>query len=326
MPSGYTHILLAKTFVESSNLTNHNLGLNLAENIKYFQLGALGPDLPYSQQLGLTNRNVTKQADSFHYDYTNKIPIRAFNKIKAMNESEEKDQSFAFFLGYASHIVADGIIHPFVRDKVGDYKGNETDHRTLEMRLDVLFMHELTKQTGRPLELNYTNLHDEILDPLSRKFDHISDLFVRLIYEVYGPRYPKEEIHEWIRDMHKVLSIAESENNQFYAFLPLLKDYLFSNHSEVYKAREEDILLKTTAAKGRENNFLSRDVNFFADCIPKFYSVFKSIALAAHKFVYENGPTFGDRQLPAINLDTGRPLNVANGNNLDAKAVYWEIG
>ncbi len=28
---------------------------------------------------------------------------------------------FTFFLGYISHVLADGIIHPFVRDKVGEY-------------------------------------------------------------------------------------------------------------------------------------------------------------------------------------------------------------
>lgn len=160
MPCGYTHILLAKTLVEKTNLTDHELGLLLAENMKYFQLGALGPDLPYSQLMGLTNRGTAKIADKFHYNKTNNIPIRAFNRIKAL-EGDEKDQAFAFFLGYACHVVADGIIHPFIRDKVGDYAENTKEHRTLEMRLDVIFLNELTKSPGHALSLNYTNMHDQ---------------------------------------------------------------------------------------------------------------------------------------------------------------------
>ena len=147
MPSGYTHMLLTRTFKEEAGLTDHDIGFLLDAQIKYFQLGALGPDLPYSQELTLVNRSAAQIADKFHYEKTNLIPVRAFNRIKNMADGDKKDQAFAFFMGYASHIVADGIIHPFVRDKVGDYAENKTAHRTLEMRLDVIFLNHLTKSS-----------------------------------------------------------------------------------------------------------------------------------------------------------------------------------
>ncbi|MAF79233.1 MAG: hypothetical protein CME60_13810, partial [Halobacteriovoraceae bacterium] len=62
-----------------------------------------------------------------------------------MPDGDQKDEAFSFFLGFASHVVADGVIHPFVRDKVGDYDNNATEHRLLEMRLDVILLNEFTK-------------------------------------------------------------------------------------------------------------------------------------------------------------------------------------
>lgn len=325
MPSGYTHMLLARTFKEKAGLIDHEIGFLLDENIKYLQLGSLGPDLPYSQEMTLTNRSAVQIANKFHYEKTNQIPIRAFNRIKSMVDDEKKAQAFAFFLGYASHVVADGIIHPFVRDKVGDYEENKAPHRTLEMRLDVLFLDYLTKQSGKGQELNNTNFHDQITDPLTKDFSHISTLFSRLIFEVYGPRLHSTEIESWVQGMHKVFGIAESSNNQFYSWLPVMKEYLFHNHKDVLDRSGDDLLLKRNDAKGRPANFADKDIHFLNDCVPEFYRVFKKIALAAYSFVYEEGEKFDSSKLPAINLDTGRALLAADGKDLNSSPVYWGI-
>jgi hypothetical protein len=144
MPSGYTHCILAQEFNERSKHGNTNLKFLLQEKIRYFQLGALGPDLAYSQQIKMSDQK--KVSDKLHYEFTNQVPLRAFEKIKALPESNIKDELFCFFLGYLSHLVADGVIHPFIRDKVGDYEANATAHRVLEMNLDVILMHEFSKQ------------------------------------------------------------------------------------------------------------------------------------------------------------------------------------
>lgn len=325
MPSGYTHILLAKTFPEKAGIKNEELGLILDLSMPYFQLGAMAPDLPYSQQLlSLTGRNEIEFADKFHYEKTNLVPIKAFEVIKNI-DGTEKDQAFSFFLGFVAHVVADGIIHPYVRDKVGDYnKHNKDAHRILEMHLDVFFLHELTKNSGRSLNLNYTNLHDQILDPLTN-FSHVSTLFSKVIEEVYGKKILKETVEEWVRDMHQVFELAESSNNQYYSMVPGLKGFLFKDTDEVLQNHQGDLLLRVNEAKNREINFAGKDIHFFNDCVPSFYIAFKKVALAAYEFVYKGGAVLNESIFPAINLDTGRPLLASSGKDLDSKASYWEM-
>lgn len=324
MPSGFTHMLLAKTFPEKAGIKDDDLGLLLDSYMSYFQLGAIAPDLPYSQQLmSITGRKETKLADNFHYENTTGVPLKAFEKLKKL-KGEERDQAFAFFLGFVAHIVADGIIHPYVRDKVGDYHENQNEHRMLEMRLDVFFLHELTKGHGSSLNLNYTNFHDQILDPL-KNFGHISRIFADAISEVYGAKVESSDVEEWVGDMHTMLELAESSNNQYYAIVPGLKGYLFKDKDDVLKNHQDDLILRKNDAKKREINFAGRDVHFFDDCLPSFYKVFKQIAQPAYDFIYNDGPELNSSNFPAINLDTGRPLVANAGNDLDASAAYWEL-
>jgi hypothetical protein len=322
MPSGYTHMLLVKTFPEKSGLKDEDLGLLLDSYMPYFQLGSIGPDLPYSQEVfSVTDRKEVKIADKFHYEKTTEIPLRAFELIKTLNE-EQKDQAFAFILGFVAHIVADGLIHPYVRDKVGDYTNNKDAHRMLEMRLDVFFLDYLTNGNGKSLNLNHTNMHDQILDSLEN-FSHVSKLFAKVVSEVHQVELSSSTVEEWARDMHKIFEVAENSNNQFYAKFPGAAGYLFKDKDEVLKNHQSDLLLRADEAKGRERNFAGRDIHFFNDCVPSFYKVFKAIALKAYSYVYSNGAALNPADFPAINLDTGRPLIA--GNDLNQKAPYWGL-
>lgn len=323
MPSGYTHMLLAKTFPEKSGLKDDDPGLLLDSCMSYFQLGAIGPDIPYSQEaFSITGRKEVKIADKFHYEKTTDIPLQAFEMIKQMPDGAKKDQAFAFILGFVAHIVADGIIHPYVRDKVGNYEQNKNAHRMLEMRLDVFFLDHLTKGNGPSLNLNYTNMHDQILDSL-RDFRHVSSMFAKVITDVHKVEVSPETVEEWIKDMHRIFEVAESSNNQFYAQFPGASGYLFKDKKEVLKHHQSDLVLKADEAKGRERNFAGRDIHFFDDCVPSFYKVFKGIALLAYNFVYLGGEPLSPEDFPAINLDTGRPL--VAGNDLNQNAPYWGL-
>lgn len=326
MPSGFTHILLAKTFADKTGLKDHQLGWILDSNMHYFQLGALGPDLPYSQLLTspLNGKEESEPANKFHYENTNEIPVKAFDRIKGLDETESKDQLFAFFLGFAAHVVADGIIHPYVRDKVGDYEDNKNEHRKLEMRLDVLFLHDLTKNSGKPINLNDTNLHDQIRDALS-DFSHISNLFSELIKEIYALEVTPNKIEKWVHDMHKVFEMAESSNNRYYSFMPGAGGYLFKDDEEVLRNHQDDLILKMNEAKKRDMNFAGRDIHFINDCIPSFYSAFKKVAITAFEYVYGNGNKLSHSDFPAINLDTGRPLIASKGTDLSADASFWGL-
>ena len=285
MPSGYTHCFLARNFNVLSKMQNDDLKFLLNEKIKYFQVGAIGPDLPYSQLLRPQN-SLEKIADDFHYKSTNRLYLEALQEIKKMPEGDNRDETFCFFLGFASHVVADGVIHPFVRDKVGDYEQNSTDHRLLEMRLDVILLNEYTKLSGHAVNLNTSDYHHQIKDVLSKDFSHISTLFAGLIKNLYGYDVDKTNIEDWVDDMHDMFGIAEGKYNQFYAWVPGLKDYLYRDHDDLLKNKEKDLVLEEREAKGRSINFAGRKVHFINECIPMFYSAFTPLALKSFKYVY----------------------------------------
>lgn len=187
MASGITHILLMKKL--QMELPDGDLKRVIQHGRDFLQVGAVGPDLPYASiadgDFFLTTNS--ELADKFHYEKTNALILRAFQEIKKMNApntSREKRFLFSFFLGFAAHIVADGIIHPFVRDKVGNYHENQTAHRVLEMQLDVLLYHHLTKRSNAPINLNYSNIHDELINfdtGFYREADVVLDMFSKLI-------------------------------------------------------------------------------------------------------------------------------------------------
>lgn len=320
MPSGFTHVLLARTFPGKAEIKDEGLGILLLEHMPYFQLGAMAPDLPYSQQAKwIFGKEEAHLADKFHYEKTTEIPIKAFEYIKSLN-GENREKALAFFLGFAAHIVADGIIHPYVRDKVGDYEKHKNEHRELEMRLDVFFVDRLTNG----LNLNDTNIHDVITDPLV-DFKTISELFSKLVNEVYGAKIDAEDVIGWVKDMRLVFELAESSNNGYYSKIPGFSGFLYKDKAEVLKKHQSDLILKLHEPKDRDQNFAGKDVRFFDDCLPSFYSAFKKVAMAAHEYTFKDGPILTAANFPAINLDTGRPLTADRGNDLNADASYWGL-
>lgn len=321
MPSGLTHILLVK---ESQNkIKNEKLRNILAYASDSFQIGAVGPDLPYAsvadRDLFLTNENAL--ADNFHYVKTNQIALKSLNKIKELKGKIDEEihyHLFSFFLGYISHIMADGIMHPFVRDMVGEYAENKSEHRSLEMQIDVLFMEELTKNSGHSLELNYTNIHNELTNfETVEGVDTILELFSNLIEEVYGKRYNTQKILGWVKGLHRLLEIAEGELPKFYRNLKI-NTFTYKNRQDI--DREKVFLLKKP--KDRDLNFLHKDrIHFLEDCVPLFYEKFLEISEKAYLYVFEEGKELTEKDIPAINLDTGRMINK---NDLNLIPEFWK--
>jgi len=321
MASGLTHILLTKKLQDE--LPEGDLKDILAMCADSFQVGAVAPDLPYASiaDNDFFISNESPLADNFHYRDTNQIPLKALKELKKLKghiDEEVHYHMFSFFLGYISHVLADGIIHPFVRDKVGEYEGNQAEHRSLEMQLDVLFMEELTKGSGFTSELNYTNLHDELINFLTVKgSNEIIEMFSQLIKETYGESYSVDKIFGWIKGLHRMFEIAEGDHFKFYRVLEL-NSFTYRNHSDI-DSKKAVVLNKP---KDREVNFLKVDeINFFTDCIPQYFHCFTAIAQKAHKFVFENGEELDAKDLPLINLDTGRLIEA---DNLELIPEFWK--
>ena len=324
MPSGITHMLLAQTFNEKSGHGNDSLEFLLDEKLKVFQVGALAPDIAYSQN-ARPWRNLLKSesgtADLLHYKQTNQVPLQALESIQQLAPSADKDNQFAFFLGYISHIVADGIVHPFVRDKVGNYEVASGEHRALEMRLDAIFLDSLMEGVN----INYANLHDQIKDASKEELDSVLNLFSKLLEEVYQIKFGSHRIADWIDDLHDLFEIAENENNCFYASFPGMGTFLYNDTAEVLANKDADLWLRNNEAVGRKQNFLGQDVHFLDDCVPRFHRAFAKIAVSAYEWVYNAGPALSAEMIPAINLDTGRLFTADDsaGINLDHPAEFW---
>ncbi|BBE16298.1 hypothetical protein AQPE_0435 [Aquipluma nitroreducens] len=320
MASGLTHILLTKKLQD--NLPETRLKNIFAAGSDFLLVGAVGPDLPYASVADhYFFSDESELADKFHYKKTNQIPLRALQELKSRNGNMEEMAHFymfSFFMGYISHVVADGIIHPFVRDKVGNYAENKAEHRCLEMQLDVLFMEDFTKETGYTLELNYTNLHDELSNIKDYKESAvIVTLFSELIEQVYHERHSSKTILEWINGLHRLFEVAEGEHPKFYRVLEA-NTFFFKNRADIN--RDRAILLGKP--KDRDSNFLNVDqISFFDHCVPRYFQTFIPLAQKAYAYVYEDGPELTEEDIPSINLDTGRLLA---HDDLNVTPRFWQ--
>jgi len=326
MASGITHILLIKNLQQVLPIGKPKR--KLAQARDFLQIGAIAPDLPYASiaddDFFLTTES--DLADKFHYEKTNELPLKAFQYIYSIKEDITKTElnfMFSFFIGYISHLIADGIIHPFVRDKVGDYKQNQTAHRVLEMQLDVLFFEYLTKHSGKPLNLNYTNIHDELInfdEGVYPEVNSVVKIFSDLINEVYGLSYTSKKILGWVKAIHRMFGVAEGDHPAIYRNIGFIKPFLFPDLDEL-RDKNKDILVLTKPVDRVENFLKQPKIDFFDDCVPMFYEKFIPVLNKAYKFVYNDGEEITELDIKGIDLDTGRDLAV--NNDLNEIPLYW---
>jgi len=326
MPSGNTHILLMNYLPD--NAFDDNLKAELDSGMYFLYAGAVAPDLPYASiadnDLFLTTQ--TALADKFHYEKTNQIPLLAFSMLKSEREhfnTQEYRFAFSFFVGYMSHVIADGIMHPFVRDVVGDYKTNSAEHRNLEMQLDVLLFHHFTKDSGLALELNHAKLFEALRNleglPENKK---VMSLFSRTIFSVYGIQCDEQMINNWLVGLYNLFRMAGNNYPYIIKNIKVLKTLLTPFYDDI-KSNAEAIFTLTNPKDPRQmNNFLKRDkIHFLKDCLPRFYAMFIPLAHKAYAYVYDNGPEITVKDLAEIDLDTGRP--VAQKDDMNLQPTYW---
>jgi hypothetical protein len=324
MPSAITHMLLVKNLL--NKISDNRLKATLASGKYFLQIGAVGPDLPYSSIAdgNLIFGDQSELADKFHYTNTNQLPILALSKIKLIPDTNtfEKRYAFNFIIGYISHIVADGIMHPFIRDKVGNYSENKTAHRILEMRLDVLMNNYFTAISGTPTEYNYTNIHDELKNISGYpEVNAVVKIFKESIQEIYNLEYEVDLILDWVNGLHRLLSIAEGEHPAIYRNLSILDGILYKNFKDL-EDKKDALLVLEKPIDGLKNNFLHKQkVHFLDDCVPQFYRIFIPILEKAYNSVYNNGEELTENDIPPIDLDTGRSLLAAN--NMEIIPTLW---
>jgi hypothetical protein len=119
----------------------------------------------------------------------------------------------AWLYGFASHIAADGTIHPIVNLKVGPYEQNKTAHRRCEMSQDV-YAH--SKLNMGKLDFNQqisTNVNDTSdINDQDRMDADVAQLWNSLLVDVYSStntQLQPPKIHAWHEAMRRMMKIGE---------------------------------------------------------------------------------------------------------------------
>jgi hypothetical protein len=219
MPGGYTHITLTQLAIEQAKF--HRKGLlhddakrALGKWKKFCIVGAISPDYPY---LDLLNSHSAAWADAMHKGHTLSFLRNGVIKIRGMADVNVRQKCMAWLFGFASHIAADGTIHPVVNLKVGPYEQNKTAHRNCEMSQDV-YAH--SKLNMGKLDFNRqisTNVNDtaDVNDP-DRMDADIAQLWHDLLIDVYSstdPELQPPKVNAWHRGMREMMKIGESGNH-----------------------------------------------------------------------------------------------------------------
>lgn len=326
MPSGITHMMISKRALDNladdhegkiSDLLQQQSGLYIA--------GCVAPDLPYMTMMDLNVFSKrTEIADSMHYDKTNAVPLMGLEIAKNEFEAGRKetaDALFAFYIGYCSHVIADGVVHPYVRDQVGDYSVAAKQHRALEMKLDVFIARELLGA-----ETNKISFHDEISwIKDATHLELVCNSFASALKTIYNHDVTGVEVRKWLDVMQMIFDLATGDFPLWYQ--GVMKDLgaTFSDLTTIENERAKILFLEMpidAGPKGLPTNYMGVEkVDFFKDVLPKYFELYHHLQIKAYQYVFENGPS-PDSLLPAMNLDTGRLLA---SESLTSKPALYRV-
>ena len=107
--------------------------------LRFCELGAISPDYPY---LDIAHPDACQWADRMHYQKTGDMVKAGIDLIRKL-DGPSQQKTFAWLLGYTSHVVTDVTIHPVVELKVGEYQKNKGRHRICEMHQDAYIFQRL---------------------------------------------------------------------------------------------------------------------------------------------------------------------------------------
>jgi len=201
---------------------------------------------------------------------------------------------------------------------VGNYAQNKSAHRSLELQLDVLYYRFVTKNSGYPLELIYTEIQKELLNyKSSPNWEKTFQLFNQFITEVYGVEDTIEDISDWTRGLDNMFSLAGGDSLEIIR-KQQANSLQFKNSQDIDATK----VLILTKPVDRNTNFLhANKIDCFQDCVPKFFEKFILIAQKAYQFIFEEGTPITEIDIPAIDLDTGRLII---NDNLDMIPEFWK--
>lgn len=213
MAGAYAHLTLARLASERVTQDADNYDVQAVQAVErypeYVSLGSVSPDLPY---LG----GEAEWADTMHHENTGAFIKFTADKIKKMENSNDKQQLFGWLLGFASHVAGDTTIHPVVNLRVGGgYDKFPKEHRECEMSQDVYIFRRLNLGelgVGEYIDVNIAQHHNDKkeLDP---SIERLWQESLRNIYPEYFAEN-KPDVGRWFWGFKTLVDKAE-ELTQF---------------------------------------------------------------------------------------------------------------
>lgn len=173
MPGPYAHITLVQLL--RSRLAAGDfpeLGPEaraaVARSTAFCELGAFGPDTPY---FAATVAGSSRWGDLQHRGGAMRVLQLGARALQGLAASERR-RRLAWLFGYASHIIADAIVHPVIEHLVGDYTANRETaerHRQAELHQDVyIYRHLGLDEVGKAAHIRAiaTQCRDASGDPV----------------------------------------------------------------------------------------------------------------------------------------------------------------
>ncbi len=149
MAGTFTHWMVVEAALEKYPEPGDPRFAAIMKRYAFVTLGAIGPDYPYlSELLG----NILRQhswADRMHYENTGRFVACGVRNLAGL-APDAREVCTAFLFGFATHLLADAIVHPVVNLAVSGlplWNGNA--HRRCEMTQDSWIFKRITNNEIR---------------------------------------------------------------------------------------------------------------------------------------------------------------------------------
>lgn len=318
MPGAYTHMTIVELLTSGKSLYNiklRKMGRRaLLAYPEFCNMGAISPDYPYLRLVG-DSEEAEDWANAMHHKYgtqTERNILHVGIKYATQLEGEEQLKCFSWFLGYASHIVADVTLHPITNLLVGDYEAddNAMEHRISEMHQDVYIYKTRLDGDVRKSE-KIKNVIGTCTDPDDKnKVDSAIEKMWRYMLSNAFPTLQAEfnpNIHSW----HGAVQFFLEDIAEELSFIPSRHIRAFFEEKGVAYPRYEDVNLRKYIEKLQTPKGIKTYDQAFDHAKRNVSKVWKIISDAV--FTEDNRY---ELSLKVWNLDTGQEVNTPK--------VMWE--
>ncbi len=159
----------------------------LTGNNPYTELGSISPDLAFY------DRWQSDWADQMHWNASGQMVHAGVALVAAVPDDERKRKCFAWLCGYASHVVADVVVHPVIRLIC---KGDSHLHRKAETHQDSFIADTLKVGALENTDM-FVGLESSFPDG---HFDpDIASLWKEMLKQAYPDQWAQEppELDHW---------------------------------------------------------------------------------------------------------------------------------